>query len=225
MPANCVHCRGNGDGCSGAFGKDPLSVSSKGTSDWGLCDSCMHHQCESPQQGTAVCQAPGGYTPPPAPVVAALVVGRAARNTYADIRHGCPAGTQPFKCDSLDSFERLRAFSLAQPASGTHYLANCILDSSTVGYYKDDKNCNLNDPNCKLANAWVNGGFGAPATCKNCNGNGNGCGGTFGLDALAFKAGLGTHDWGLCEDGNGNGCMHHECESPQTGSVVCIASQ
>ena len=86
-----------------------------------------------------------------------------------------------------------------------------ILDNTHIGYYGTD-------------NQWVDGGFGAPSTCKNCLGNGNGCSGTFGLDPLAFKAGLGTHDWGMCESSDGKGCMHHECESSQTGIVVCMTN-
>ena len=91
----------NGDGCTHeTFGHDPLGFKAGiGTHDWGLCDTCMHHKCESRQYGTAICLAPKGWKKPPEPQI---VMGATAENTYESIRNACPAGSKPLKCNKLE---------------------------------------------------------------------------------------------------------------------------
>lgn len=200
-PGNCPHCRGNGDGCTHEiFGHDPLGFKAGiGTHDWGLCDTCMHHKCESRQYGTAICLAPKGWKKPLEP---RIVTGAVAENTYASIRNACPAGSKPLKCNKLEQYNKFRRFAIAQSGSD-HYLANCVLQGSTLGYYD--------------GNIFMSGGFGVPGTCTHCKGNGDGCTShNFGYDPLAMKAGVGTSDWGLCGT-----CMHHQCEQLRHGTVVC----
>ena len=63
--------------------------------------------------------------PPPAPY---LLAGHDTLNNFASIRHACPVGTEPLRCDSLAKYEEFLAFARTNgDSSGSkHFLANCV---------------------------------------------------------------------------------------------------
>eukprot|EP00937_MAST-01D_sp_MAST-1D-sp2_P003930 g3930.t1 len=135
-----------------------------------------------------------------------LVAGQEVRNDYKEIQDACPSGSAPATCSTDEEFKQLLAYTKGKQGI---YMANCVLDNSTIGVYDNEE---MEFVAQEGKSSW----------CDVCQHNTNAnCDGPTLLDPIGFSDGFTKDGAGAFALWAGRGGMHQWCEEPYNVTTIC----